>query len=454
MASASKIQLISPGLEDVYLTGNPDVTYFKQIYKRHTRFGTQTLTNVFNNSVKFGGDNECRIERMGDLVTGMYLVVTMPSLKWDDAPGGPATVYGWQDSIGNALIEWMDLKIGGQTIQRINGDLMEVHGQLFMDDSVQRGLKSSIGKVFPLGRGVTATPLGSNGDFRLIIPLPFYFHMKPSLAIPLCAITRQDVTLDVRFRDVMDLLYPINENARNWAVKGNPNNVAFTNFVESLQPKNATILTDYVYITEEEVNIFKNRTIDYIITQNQRVNVEPVPDVSGTVQIEGKFVNPVKEFFVLVRRNSSFKLGVPDFPFSDGTAYTNAQSIFYLKNDDNTGSNPPNHHLRTMEVRLNNAPIVDSDVADKLFLGSIQPMNRHSRVSDYGLIYVYSFSIDPESEYPTGQINMSRIANQTFIFDLFGCSFTRRIDLYAKSFNVLRVQNGLVGILYIDKNTF
>jgi hypothetical protein len=110
--------------------------------------------------------------------------------------------------------------------------------------------------------------------------------------------------------------------------------------------------------------------------------------------------------------------------------------------------------MDTLQLDFNNETMIDASVADNLFLGYVQPLNRHSRVPQRQ-IYNYSFSLDPENYLPTGQVNMSRINNKLLKINLNETTDgEREIRVYAKSYNVLRVNDGIAGMLFIDNNVF
>jgi hypothetical protein len=123
------------------------------------------------------------------------------------------------------------------------------------------------------------------------------------------------------------------------------------------------------------------------------------------------------------------------------------------QNDWFNYTNEGQHQLTSLQLDFNNETYLDSEVADTLFLYALQPMSRHTRVPDIYL-YNYSFALDPENYRPTGQVNMSRIQNKLVTLNLTPSTDEREIRIYAKSYNILRIENGLAGVLFIDNNFY
>ena len=400
------------------MTGNPDITYFQKVYKRHTSFALETLDNTFEDAADFGGEVRCVIPRKGDLIRTVYLRVELPALTDNNSN------IGYTDSIGNAIIEHADLIIGGQIIERITGEYMEIHNQYFVSDSKQESLKALVGTTGQqrgLGNATT-TQDGLYGPYprTFLVPLPFYFYRHDSLSIPLSALTRHEVEVRIKFRKFNELY--------------------LSDSVAPVPPSpklgNVTLPVEYVFLSTDEVSYIKKTRLDYLITQVQlSKNVSKQENPSYRLG----FVNPVKEMFISIQ-----DLGL-----------VSNNEIFNYSNPSSSNTNY--HHLISMNMDFNGETIIDEKIADTNFMYSLQPLLHHTRmpkVSDNKQFYCYSFSLDPEEYTPSGQINMSRIQNKTVRFTLSSNSGKDRyIKIYAKSYNILRVENGLAGLMFIDNNT-
>lgn len=411
--ASGRVQVATTGIQDAFLTGNPDVTYFQKRFKRHTKFSLELLDNPFDEPADFGATARCTIGRRGDLIRNIYLRMDLPAIDTNDV--------GYTASIGNALIEYADLLIGGKRVERINGEYMEIYGEMFIDQSQQRALDVVVGKTYNRTGLGPATPGVYPRNF--IVQLPFYFVRSDPLSIPLVALTRQEVEVVIKFRTLDQVLV-------------NPNNDGST--VQSGKSMlNVSLPVEYVFLGQDEIKLFQNQQIDYVISQ---IQMQSFRTNNLTNQIKLEFINPVKELYIVVQNTS------------------NVSSNLYLGNDwfkyDNSNTNVNNQQLASIKLDFNNETMLDDSISDALFLNYIQPMNRHSRVPQRN-IYNYSFALDPENYLPTGQVNMSRIINKLLTVNLnYTTEGEREVRIYAKSYNVLRVNNGLSGMLFIDNNVY
>ena len=415
--SSGRIQLASVGIQDFYLTGTPDITYFQKVYKRHTSFALETLDNTFEDVAEFGGEVRCVIPRKGDLIRTIYLRVELPALTDNNSN------IGYTDSVGNAIIEYADLIIGGQIIERITGEYMEIHNQYFVSDSKQESLLALVGTTGQQkGLGNASSTGGIYGPYprTFLVPLPFYFYRHEPLSIPLTALTRQEVEVRIKFRKFNELYFADN----GVTIPTNP------------KLGNTTLPVEYVFVGDEEASYLKKSRLDYLITQIQ-LSTNTTKQTNPSYRMG--FVNPVKELFIAIQNSD----------------LVSNNEIFNYSNP--VSSNTNYHHLVSVNMDFNNETMIDERVADTNFMFSLQPLLHHTRmpkVSDKRQFYCYSFSINPEMYSPSGQINMSRIQNKTIRFNLSGNGgIDRYIKIYAKSYNILRIENGLAGLMFIDNNT-
>ena len=204
--SSGRVQLAAVGLQDSFLTGDPDVTYFIKKFNRHTKFALEVLnTTFFQTNIDFGSWVNTIIPRNGQLIRTIYVKLVLPALS----------VGGYTNGIGNAIIEHADLVIGGQTIERINGEYMQLYDQTFVSDSQQEALTYLVGTtnggLYGLGPAVEygsgqATPEYGWYPRTFIVPLPFFFIRNEALSIPLCSLTRQEVEIRIKFRPLTELI--------------------------------------------------------------------------------------------------------------------------------------------------------------------------------------------------------------------------------------------------------
>ena len=411
--ASGRVTLSTTGIQDEFLTGDPQMTYFLKQFKRHTRFAMETADNPITGTSDFGNTLSATIPRKGDIIRNLSIKIELSDII-TDAPVANATPI-YTDSIGHALIEYCDLVIGGQTIERITGEYMEIFSELSVSNSQQDAYYYLVGK----SRNQAVDGGANTGRRIYIVTLPFYFFRNNQLGIPLYSIYRQEVELKFKFRKLREVVLNSFDN-RPYI----PSESVEASILRS------GILTEYVYLTDDEKDYIKARPTDYVIEQLQLSrSVIESNETSPTFRLN--FTNPVKELYIVVQ--SQLKQDQNDwFNFSDGA----------------------NPFIDSVQLEFNNEVMISRDVADYLYLLYAQPMYYHSRVPKRN-IYNYSFALRPEDAEPTGQVNMSRIANKLLKVNM--STYTgvdnRNIRIYAKNYNVLRIQDGLAGLLFID-NTF
>ena len=221
--SSGAVQLAAVGLQDEYLTGNPDISYFIKRFTRHTKFALEVLNVAFEKTdIDFGSLCAVNIPRNGQLIRSMYLRLVLPPIS-NAIPN--STVGCYTDSIGHAIIEYADLLIGGQTIERINGEYMHIYSQSFIGDSQELAMTYTVGdtsvtntqtqyrpnQVYGLGPAIGYSDTVNVPEYgwyprTFMIPLPFYFTKNEALAVPLVALTKQEVRVSIKLREFDQVL--------------------------------------------------------------------------------------------------------------------------------------------------------------------------------------------------------------------------------------------------------
>ena len=181
------MQLVAYGAQDVYLTGQPQITFFKVVYRRHTNFSVEPIQQTFQGAAEFGRTVTCNINRNGDLITNMYLVATVKS--------GARSGWGYVSRLGHAMIESCKIEVGGSKIDEQYGDWLNVWYELTRESNHDRGYAQMIGDVDTLKSiGHTNAP-----EYTMYVPLQFWFNRNNGLALPLIALQYHDVRLEFEF---------------------------------------------------------------------------------------------------------------------------------------------------------------------------------------------------------------------------------------------------------------
>jgi len=190
------LQLVAYGAQDVYLTGNPQITFFKVVYRRHTNFALETIRNNFTAKPNFGSLTTTTIERSADLISKTYVRVV---LSGGTAPNGAQ--WAWVENLGHALLKTIELTIGGQRVDYHNSDTLQIFRELTLPYDKERGYNKMIGNIPEL------TTLNQTHDaYTLYIPLKFFFDRNVGVALPLIALQYHEVKINILMEQLSNLI--------------------------------------------------------------------------------------------------------------------------------------------------------------------------------------------------------------------------------------------------------
>jgi len=429
------MQLVAYGAQDIYLTGNPQITFFKVVYRRHTNFAVESIEQTFNGTADFNKRVTATISRNGDLIQQMYLEVTLPTVT----SGVASTSNVWTYGVGNALVSQAEIEIGGQLIDRQYGDWMNIWTELTIPSGKQDGYDNMVGNVITTGSTATnpAEQLGgiafsTTATTRLYVPLQFWFNRNPGLALPLIALQYHEVKLNLTIRAIADLI--------NVSVSPTAGN--------SLGCK---LYVDYVYLDTDERRRFAQVSHEYLIEQVQFTGTETIASGSSNKNVTLNFNHPVKE---LVWAHTTTAHA------TSGVASHNCRWFNY------SGLNTSGvDSFQTALLQLNGHDRFSVRYAD--YFRKVQNYEHHTRVprvgGDFGtradtttlalrqFIYSYSFALSPEEHQPSGTCNFSRIDNAVLQLTYNSASETAaalNLNIYAVNYNVLRIMSGMGGLAY------
>ena len=223
------MQLVAYGAQDVYLTGNPQITFWKVTYRRHTNFAMESIEQTFNGQADFGRRVTCTISRNGDLAYRTYLQVTLPEINQAMANKDGGVYARWLDNPGEQLISQVEVEIGGQRIDRQYGDWMHIWNELTASAEQTRGYDAMIGQTSQLTyitdpsfnnvdgpcesdapRQVCA-PRNALPETTLYVPLQFWYCRNPGLALPLIALQYHEVKINLDIRPIDECLWAVSK---------------------------------------------------------------------------------------------------------------------------------------------------------------------------------------------------------------------------------------------------
>ena len=383
------MQLVAYGAQDIYLTGNPQITFFKVVYRRHTNFSMEAIQQTWSGQIDTTGRCVATISRNGDLIHRMYIEVK--------CTGGSASV----DNPGANLINDIELEIGGQRIDKQSGDWMETWVELTEPNPTgmvsNQNLNTSGNPMTLFQRmsgmgGVCCFPdfpvPGIQGT-QFFIPLQFWFCRNPGLALPLIALQYHEVKVILNHR-----------------------------ITESFVGGTQSLYCDYIYLDTDERRRFAQVAHEYLIEQ--------VQEQSWTNTSQNlNFNHPVKE---LVWRKHGTS-GTEDQDMSSSLNWK-----LTLNGHDRFSERDIRYFTRTQIWQHHTGPGG---------LKSQETFSGQGGLNDS--IAVYSFALKPEEHQPSGTCNFSRIDNAKLICSA-GDAIANRV--YAVNYNVLRIMSGMGGLAY------
>ena len=351
------MQLVAYGPQDVYLTGNPQITFWKVTYRRHTNFAVESIEQTFNGQADFGRRVQCTISRNGDLAYRTYLQVTLPMVdcsitgSLNGGTNGTDTndlaTARWLNYPGEQLISQVEVEIGGQRIDRQYGDSMHIWNQLTLSDAKKRGYEKMVGQTNQLtflanGRRKDApdTPCSAGTvspqeceirnalpQTTLYVPLQFWFCNNPGLAIPLIALQYHEVKINLEFNLLEQCLWAVKaNNVSGQPLWGAPANGAVNNqqtyFYNTLSLVSASLYVDYVFLDTDERRRMAQSPHEYLICQLQFTGDESIGSTSNKIKLN--FNHPVKELIWVVQPDAnvdycgSFIADSSDYDCADG----------------------------------------------------------------------------------------------------------------------------------------
>jgi hypothetical protein len=400
------LQLVAYGAQDVYLTGNPQITFFKVVYRRHTNFAIEAIQQTFNGTAGFGNTVNVTISRNGDLINRTYLQLKIPG--FGDSTASETVRY--VNYLGLRILKNVTVEIGGQQIDKHYSDWMYIWNELSLPLGKKQGYESMVG-----ADGLQLAKVASDQKTTLYVPLEFWFCRNVGLALPLIALQYHEVKLKIEFEDKANCVL---DGAAAAADTAFPTG----------QFSEAAIWVDYIFLDTDERRRFAQLSHEYLIEQLQ-YSSENIKTSGNKFRLS--FNHPCKELVWVAKK-------------SDSEWYNYTDSTSVNTNINNHGIYPSGKNLITKALlQLNgNDRFAERDGS---YFNYVQPYQHHTNIPSNKGINVYSFALKPEEHQPSGTLNMSRI-------DTAQLSMSAHADgdakIFAVNYNVLRIMSGMGGLAY------
>ena len=488
------MQLVAYGAQDVYLTGNPKVTFFQAVYKRHTNFAMEVIQQTVSGTVGNQARMSVTIARNGDLVGNMHVALTPV------APNGTTVTLTSTNAafdlnwVAERAISACELTIGGQRVDKHYQTWWRLYAELFLNESD----KYAWGKMTSQANPNTV----QNSTPKVFLPLLFFFNRNPGLYLPLIALQYHEVKLDFDLTPYYTSYFGTN-TFEVWA--------------------------NYIYLDTEERRRFAQKGHEYLIEQVQHTGGDSLTSGSsqeGVVQpVRLTFNHPVKELIWCYQNPTAAALsssqlngmwnfctstanvnvtcdnrafsqsgnyllphltGVPHLyvpagfapgsnvsatpTTSTGNALGNglltlvasnlvasnvlfsstSANVYWIEEGTQLASTNTSYGVEVGPLHLFKVVLNGQDRFKEQsgkYFNSVQPFYHHTG-TPYPGVYCYSFALQPEEHQPTGTCNFSRIDNASLSIQLKSNSAATTQKMFAINYNVLRIQSGMGGLAF------
>jgi len=432
----SLLALVAKSDEDRHLTGNPQITFWRSSHKRHSNFALQRYQITRPTSRLMSSTIEFKIESIGDLLRGLTLELDLPDISGDGI---------YTDFVGCAAIERVEFSVGGNVIQTLWGEWIAIQQQLTENYGKQEALAQLRGGNLITTRGNSGTVVSGVDTASVArVPLPFWFTRDSGVALPLVGLKHSDVRVRVFLRPFDQLIYRETDPTAR-----------INKFYGSVQ-----LYADVVHLDREERATFSSSPLEYLIETVQRnskvltgarnqlrsqtsklLGFSNPPTVPEPVPLQLSL--PVKELVWVLE---------PEPATAVCTNMSKNRWLEFPVNEYTPSGNAYVDLIQDVTLRVAGQSLFENENADWFRLE--QPIRYHSNVpavasnNDYKGVYTHSFAIKPENYQPSGTLNFSAVDKVELIVSLTRPTKNYNLVVFAWGYNILRIQNGLGGLVY------
>lgn len=423
------LQLVAYGAQDAYISGNPQITFWKGLFKRHTNFAMEPFRVNLTGQANWGVKHSAIIGRHADLMYSTYIEVVIDA----------GTYNCDQGRLGYNLIKYVELDIGGQVIDRLYGEWLFLWDTLSNNYTQSTNTWQMVNGGLGTGSVVVNAPVLCNpGSGRpslptiLYIPLTFFYTKNPGAALPLIALQYHEVKINIQWQDQKFIAGDFTVPANAEPPTGTP------------QPIQAAVYIDYIYLDTEERRRMAQQSHEYLIEQTQYNEDKGISSYSNRIDLT--FNHPVKELVWVVQPSKYTNCNI-----ATANGLTRLQPFTYDQNA-----------VYEQWLQINGQDRLDKRYGD--YFHKVQMYQHHSGGAGYNTsyssqpgIYLYSFALRPEEHQPSGTCNFSRIDTATLVMTLSGGITVNAenstddswdVRVYAVNYNILRVMSGMGGLAY------
>jgi hypothetical protein len=465
------LQLVGVGAQNELVNGNPSMTHFRSVYRRHTNFAMEHIRMAFSSSnLEFSTTGSrtisCRIDRYAQMIHDCYLSITLPDI-WSPViplaegspipPGYDPTIsaigyeFQWIENIGYNLIDRVELVMNGQVIQTLRGEWLKFYSYLTHDKNKRDIVNQMVGNVpeiydpsnaydrteqYPHAVTISVSPPGLPGTTlpepsirsrRLLVPLHFWFCENPGLALPLVSLQNSEVYINVTLRQLTELytVVDVNPSSATYGQRVRPNQYPIGPFLSPPlldgTPSNPTITSffpdpyiegNFIYLTEMEMNQLAVADQTFLIKSVRYVNKEG--QFGSNSDLELPFFNLVTRVIFCSQRSDMILTNKwdnytnwPDPKVAPWTSQEVLPPTLYTSGQQQINSVFPKNSIIDAVLLLDGKERFSPKSIDYF---SLLQMYRHTTgdtPNQLPGVYMYSFALNNDQYQPSGAINGS-----------------------------------------------
>lgn len=455
------MQILATGSADQWLTGNPSMSFFKQVYKHTTPFALESVRQTFMTAPTLLKNERstytCRIGRVGDLLKDVYLSFELPDIYSD------ATMrFQWIRHVAHHMIYSYSVRLDTVLIDEGYGEWLDIWTELSMPPGKRGAYDRMIGNIgaytspqaldpkvtcinnrlsysyYPVSAGKPSIPRR-----RFYVPLPFWFTKSPALALPLVGLQYQtcDVTIELKSYEEIFQLWDAQAacywSPATWRRKypEQADKTDLNAFLGGLSAANGLDLNaylecQYVFLGDDERRHVAYYPADMLIDRVARTDTKGLRGQTSLVDLTLNM--PIKELIWITRRTDAY----------DRNELSNLTNHFPESEDYGI--------LKTAKIMWNGLDRIEEKPS--AYFNLLQPFQHHTNSAKQG-IYCYSFALHPENMQPSGTFNASAVNKiQLYVTTVEpdDDSYEYELVAYGLYYNVFRVAHGSGSMLYAN----
>jgi hypothetical protein len=323
------LQLVAYGAQDIYLTSNPQITFFKVVYRRHTNFSVEAIKQSFNGTADFGQEVSITVQRNADLISRIYFQTDTPSINVSyGLTDGTSKFrsFRWLNWLGHLLLKTMEVSIGGHKIDKQYGEWLHLWNELTNDSGKQHAYAEMVGNIPKLTQiySTNSANTCTVDSHTLYVPLQFWFCRNPGLALPLIALQYSDINITLTLNELDNCIWAAEQTSADTYTSVSDGKSVLGS--QSLSLSNSYLWIDYIYLDTDERRRFAKVAHEYLI---ETVQYNGGQKTSVSPQVKLNFTHPVKELIWVVqptnfitKKYSQTRGGNQNFNYTDVWDYS------------------------------------------------------------------------------------------------------------------------------------